>query len=323
MTAPAPMTPADCDLRGYEYMPLFGTRLFGSDFEAHASDLAFRVAIRLYWESWQQVPAASLPNDDVKLCRLAGLGRDLKTWRKLRADGVLHGFILCSDDRLYHRLIAEQALKAWERSHRKDHQRDAWRDRQRRHRANNTNGKGENVTRDNVECHDGRHAENGECHDGSHAGQAPVSPVTSPRAESTRRVESREGESTERLRRSAPYGATRARARKAAADGDFHSEAFELAQQLLPFQPERTRNFLGRLLKLTGNNHGLVLAKLRECRRVHPVDPAAWLMAAVGHPVQKAAAKVPHRNPALKLIVSRMTETDDDKTLTLEAGHGG
>ena len=38
MTIPDPMTPADCDLRGLEYMPLLGQRLFGSEFDAMASD---------------------------------------------------------------------------------------------------------------------------------------------------------------------------------------------------------------------------------------------------------------------------------------------
>lgn len=142
---PAPFTPSDCDLRGYEWMPLFGGRLFTSNFEAHASDLAFRVAIRLYWECWQQVPAASLPNDDVQLCRLGGLGRDLKTWRKLRADGVLHGFILCNDDRLYHGLIADEAVKAWECRQRKDRTRDRTADRTRQWRER----KRDSVTRHN------------------------------------------------------------------------------------------------------------------------------------------------------------------------------
>lgn len=131
---PEPLTPPDCDLRCMPWMPLFGEKLFNSTFESHASDLAFRVAIKLYWECWRQVPAASLPNDDVQLCRLAGLGRDLKTWRKLRADGVLHGFILCSDDRLYHRLIADEAIKAWNRCHRTDRERDIWREQKRRQR---------------------------------------------------------------------------------------------------------------------------------------------------------------------------------------------
>lgn len=131
----APLTPEDCDLRGYEWMPLFGGRLFTSTFEAHACDLAFRVAIKLYWECWQQVPAASLPNDDVQLCRLAGLGRDLKTWRKLRADGVLHGFRLCSDDRLYHGMLAAEALKAWASRQQAEKEKATSRERMRRWRT--------------------------------------------------------------------------------------------------------------------------------------------------------------------------------------------
>lgn len=111
---PSPLTPLDCDLRGSEWMPLLGHRLFASDFEAKASDLEFRVALRLWWEAWQQVPAASLPNDDAVLCRLAGLGRDLKTWKKLRGGLVLYGFTLCQDNRWYHHLLAEQALKSYE-----------------------------------------------------------------------------------------------------------------------------------------------------------------------------------------------------------------
>lgn len=168
---PAPFTPADCDLRGYEWMPLFGARLFASNFEAHASDLAFRIAIKLYWECWQQVPAASLPNDDVQLCRLAGLGRDLKLWRKLRADGVLHGFVLCADDRLYHGLIAEEAIKAWECRQRQQHEQEGWRERKRRQRASRSNGSGEHVPRDILDCHAGHHG-----------GQKPMSRGMSPRA---------------------------------------------------------------------------------------------------------------------------------------------
>jgi hypothetical protein len=156
---PDPFTPAECDLRGYEWMPLFGARLFASNFEAHASDLAFRIAIKLYWECWQQVPAASLPNDDVQLCRLAGLGRDLKTWRKLRADGVLHGFVLCSDDRLYHGLLADEALKAWDSRRRQQAEREGSRDRMRRWRVNKTNGDDRSVTRNTARCYAQRDAD--------------------------------------------------------------------------------------------------------------------------------------------------------------------
>ena len=155
----APMTPADCDLRGYEWMPLFGARLFNSMFEANASDLAFRIAIKLYWEAWQQVPAASLPNDDALLCRLAGLGRDLKTWRKLRADGVMHGFHLCDDDRLYHRLLADEAIKAWKCRQKADEKREAdnerlkrWRQQRGGSERNWDRLRGEVFTRDGRKC---------------------------------------------------------------------------------------------------------------------------------------------------------------------------
>lgn len=114
---PAPLTPADCDLRGYDFMPLFGHRLFASEFYVRASDAGFRAGIRLWWAAWQQCPAASLPDDDMLLCRLADFGRDVKAWRAVR-DEALHGFVRCSDGRLYHKLLAEEAIAAWDRRRR-------------------------------------------------------------------------------------------------------------------------------------------------------------------------------------------------------------
>ena len=122
----SPLTPADCDLRGMEWMPLYGGRLFGSDFDAHASDAEFRAGMQLWWAAWNQVPAASLPNDDVALCRLAGLGRDLKAWRKAR-DRALSGFVLCSDGRLYHKALAVFANESWERRLKSRKRKEEWR----------------------------------------------------------------------------------------------------------------------------------------------------------------------------------------------------
>jgi hypothetical protein len=65
--------------------------------------------------AWHQTPAASLPDDDAVLARLLGYGRDIKGWTKLRATGALRGFIKCSDGRLYHPVVAEKAIEAWER----------------------------------------------------------------------------------------------------------------------------------------------------------------------------------------------------------------
>ena len=126
MTAPDPLVPAEVDLRGLEWMPLYGARLFGSDFDAHADDTAFRCGLQLWWSAWNQVPAASLPDDDVALCRLAGLGRDAKAWKRVKS-AALRGFIMCSDGRLYHRQLAGWALQAWDRRRRERDRKAKWR----------------------------------------------------------------------------------------------------------------------------------------------------------------------------------------------------
>jgi len=114
MNLPAPLTPPDCDLRGYEFMPLFGSRLFTSEFNEKASDAEFRAGIKLWWAAWQQCPAGSLPDDDNALCRYADLGRDLRTWKRIK-QVALRGFIKCSDGRLYHKLLCEEARSAYAR----------------------------------------------------------------------------------------------------------------------------------------------------------------------------------------------------------------
>jgi hypothetical protein len=124
--SPNPLTPSDCDLRGLDYMPLLGNHLFGSEFNAAASDSAWRAAVTLWWAAWNQVPAGSLPNDDVALCRLADLGRDVKTWKKLKAH-ALHGFICCNDGRLYHEFLCKQALVAWEKRVKERDRKAKWR----------------------------------------------------------------------------------------------------------------------------------------------------------------------------------------------------
>lgn len=126
MSLPDPLTPPDCDLRGLEYMPLLGQRLFGSEFDAMASDSEWRAGLTLWWAAWTQCPAGSLPDDDVALCRLADLGRDLKTWRKLR-ERALHGFVKCSDGRLYHPTLAQQALVAWDKRVKERDRKAQWR----------------------------------------------------------------------------------------------------------------------------------------------------------------------------------------------------
>lgn len=111
---PDPLVPAEIDLRGLEYMPLLGGKLFNSDFNLDADDAQFRVALRLWWAAWNQVPAGSLPSEDNRLQKLAGLEEGQAKWKRVR-ERALHGFIRCSDGRLYHPVIAAQAVIAWEK----------------------------------------------------------------------------------------------------------------------------------------------------------------------------------------------------------------
>lgn len=108
---PAPPVPPDADLKDFPFTPLYRARLFGSSFHARATDAEWRAGVTLWLKSKDQVPAGSLPDDDVDLCRLAELGR-VRTWRKIRPV-ALRGWFKCSDGRLYHRVVAEIVLAAW------------------------------------------------------------------------------------------------------------------------------------------------------------------------------------------------------------------
>jgi hypothetical protein len=109
----APLTPPDCDLQDFPFMPLHVARLRDSDLAAEESPEACWYAVLLWAASWHQIPAASLPDNDAVLAKLIGLGRDVRTFRKHKA-AAMRGFVLCDDGRLYHPVVAEQAVTAWE-----------------------------------------------------------------------------------------------------------------------------------------------------------------------------------------------------------------
>lgn len=111
---PEPLAPADLDLRSFPSMLLDVQRLRDSDLAA--GDPAHLGLALIAWAvSWHQLPAGSLPDDDAVLARLMGFGRDIKGWRKVR-EHSLHGYVLCSDGRLYHPVVVEKAIECHERN---------------------------------------------------------------------------------------------------------------------------------------------------------------------------------------------------------------
>ena len=111
-TTTEPLTSSDCDLRDFAYMPLDVRRPLTSDTWLEAADdpKLGHVLICLWAEAWHQVPAASLPDNDRVLARLAMC--DGSEWGRLR-ERAMKDWRLCSDGRLYHAVVAEKALEAW------------------------------------------------------------------------------------------------------------------------------------------------------------------------------------------------------------------
>lgn len=113
---PDPLVPLDCDLRNFEYMPLELERLRKSKawlLAKRQPELGFYM-VNLWGASWHNVPAASLEDDDDLLADLAMCPFDV--WPKVR-DKVLHGWVKCSDGRLYHPVVAEKAITAFASKH--------------------------------------------------------------------------------------------------------------------------------------------------------------------------------------------------------------
>lgn len=133
---PKPLVPPEADLTGYDWFPLHHKRLKQSEWWLSASDLARSRNVDLWAEAYDQIPAASLPDNDTVLARFAGYGRDVAAWRQHK-DEILAAWVKCSDGRWYHPTLAEVACVAWERleATRRDRELDAERKRTARART--------------------------------------------------------------------------------------------------------------------------------------------------------------------------------------------
>lgn len=110
---PEPLTPKDCDLRNMDWFPLQHKRMRRSSFWLHASDTVKALSVELWCESFEQVPAGSLPDDDVALADVCGFGRrNIEEWHAVK-DHVMAAWTLCSDGRWYHPTVCEVAMEVF------------------------------------------------------------------------------------------------------------------------------------------------------------------------------------------------------------------
>ncbi len=121
--------PPECDLRGLQFMPLYGDRLFASATWISASAEEKVAALRLWWHAYaREVPASSLPDDDKLLAEYAGYGVAIKAWLKMKP-AAMRGWVKCTDGRWYHPVVAELALEAWAGRVRNREKQRKWRER--------------------------------------------------------------------------------------------------------------------------------------------------------------------------------------------------
>lgn len=91
-------------------MPLDVLWLRDSHLALLLSDKAFRGGFNILVGSWHEVPAASIPAGDREQAALAQV--PLRTWRRVRALALVD-WVLCSDGRYYHPVVAERANVVW------------------------------------------------------------------------------------------------------------------------------------------------------------------------------------------------------------------
>ena len=111
-----PPIPSDADLRHMPGYMIDVQALLDNDLAARGDPAANWFAVLTWCAALHQVPAGSLPDDDDSLAWIVRLGRDVKTWRKMRAAGALRGWEKHSDGRLYHPMVTEKVLELLDKS---------------------------------------------------------------------------------------------------------------------------------------------------------------------------------------------------------------
>jgi hypothetical protein len=108
----SPLVPPECDCTDLDGFMLNVERLMASELVALSSHEVVSAAMFVWCRAWKQLPAASLPDDDRVNAAFARL--PLHKFKKLK-DEIMRGFVKCSDGRLYHKFLAAEAIRAFEK----------------------------------------------------------------------------------------------------------------------------------------------------------------------------------------------------------------
>ncbi len=268
----APMTPPDCDLSDFAFMPLDVARLRDSELASSETPEACWAAVLLWAASWHQTPAASIPNEERWIAKTAGYaqrGKIDRAWQAVRA-GALRGWVECADGRLYHPVVAEKAREAWLAKLEQRHRTECARIKKHNDRHET------DITKPTFEEWLAA---------GCPVGQAlpvPRDKGSSPSTVPGETASKGQGEGQGQGDSGSEANASGAAGAKPAKVTDPDEIIFGYGVPLLTVAgstDKHARSFLGMLR----NEHGdaPVIAKLRECIKAKPLQPLEWLAAAL------------------------------------------
>lgn len=303
----AALTPPDCDLQDFPFMPLMVARLRKSKawVKARRNPALGFYMVNLWMAAWHEVPAGSLEDDDDVLADAAMC--ETAKWPKVREE-VLRGWVKGEDGRLYHPVVCERALEAWqakgERRERNDHENDRKR-REREERAQHFSALKEAGIHKpwNTSLTDLRKA----VHDLS-GGQVSDGPAA---VRNPSRLREGQGEGYGERQGQGERQGSSSEAKASGGKPPMTPEeiifGYGLSLLTNAGTPEKqARSFLGGLRK--GRDDADVVNALRDCIRAKPLQPLEWLAAALppiggkGKPNAQEALEASNRGVVERLL---------------------
>jgi uncharacterized protein YdaU (DUF1376 family) len=250
LTPPAMVGP-EVDLRGFSGFMLNVDRLLASELVALGKPEECWAAVMLWCRAWKQSPPASLPNDDRILAAFSGSG---SRWPKVK-EVALRGFVLCSDGRLYHQVLADEANAAWQK-------RKAYKADQERLKVWRANKK-----KDSSET---PHETGNETPGETRFNGTSVT-ISEPDRQGQGQGQGQRKKEDSDLR-SEPDGSP------PDARSILWREGLPIVRALTGQSEAQSRGFLGKMLKKSRDDCARTLQVILEAQSLKPVDPMAWLM---------------------------------------------